>query len=181
MTELSAEMLAAILTDDAKAKRLTELLEQEKANKAILEQAQQAQAAAAADLAEMRKAVMQASQLTEDAETRHRRLDEEERALEGVVTSLNAEKDAFTKIRAQVEADLAERKAAIEAAESSLKTRLEAVEAREAAVQRSGAISADLRRKLEIKHSRLHAALAENEAEDQEAEGQEEVKELDEA
>ncbi len=166
MTELSAEMLAAILNDDAKAERLTELLAQEKKNTAILVEAQAAREAAADKLLAAGKLVAEAGAIREEADARHRALAESEDGVRSVMATLTQEKDAFNSIRAQVEADLKQRTEALIAAEASVAERETALAHGELEVAENKAAVIRLRATLQAKHERLHAALVADQAEE---------------
>lgn len=139
MTDLTAEMLAALLTDDAKGKRLAELLDQEKKNQAVLDEAK-ATHIAASRLREAGAVHFQAGeQALADAAKAQEQVKADAAANGEMLTALNAEKAAFEAVRQKVTADHNEREAKIAAKETELASRERLVGEREERVRRNAA------------------------------------------
>lgn len=169
MAEMSVELLAALINDDAKAARLKELTDQEKKNAAILAEAQAARDAAGDQLEEARKALVNAKAVEDSAAERHRQLDAREKGLGEAITTYNSDRKSFNEIRAQIEADLKRRQELLVYAEASNKRLSEELMDREMKLALEEQNVKDLKASLETKHARLHQALAENEAEEEPA------------
>lgn len=170
MTEMSAELVAALLNDEAKSARLAELLAQMKKNQAILDEANAARDAAEVKVEAARKAMVTAKAVEDAAAQRHAQLDESQKGLGEAITTYNSDRKSFNEIRDQIEADLKQRTAAVEAREVAVTERETALAHKELEVAEAKADVIQLRADLKAKHDRLHAALEENHAEDAPAE-----------
>lgn len=162
MTEMSAELVAALLNDEAKSARLAELLAQMKKNQAILDEANAARDAAEVKVEQARKAMVTAKAVEGAAAQRHAQLDESQQGLGEAITTYNADRKSFNEIRDQIEADLKQRAAAVEAREVAVTERETALAHKELEVAEAKADVIQLRADLKAKHERLAAAIADH-------------------
>lgn len=162
MTEMSAELVAALLNDEAKSARLAELLAQMKRNQAILDESSAARDAAEVKVEAARKAMVTAKAVEDAAAQRHAQLDESQKGLGEAITTYNSDRKSFNEIRDQIEADLKQRTAAVEAREVAVTERETALAHQELDVAEAKADVIELRADLKAKHERLAAALADH-------------------
>src|SRR5260221_5203153 len=162
-------MLQAVKSDEAMTARVTQRIEANKEAQETLAQVKAGREGIAADLAEARHLRAAAADDLAKVEARSGSLDAREQGMAEVLTSLNTEKDAFNKIRAQVETDHAAR-------EEALREREAEVEKRQAIlVDEMSRLAADqievarLKSDLKAKHERLHVALVANMADEPES------------
>src|SRR5258708_36155940 len=98
-------MLQAVKSDEAMTARVTQLIEANKTAQETLAQVKAEREGIAADLAEARHLRAAAADDLAKVEARSGSLDAREQGMAEGLTSLNTEKDAFNKTRAQVETD----------------------------------------------------------------------------
>src|SRR5258708_17748023 len=108
-------MLQAVKSDEGMTARVTQLIEANKTAQETRAQVKAEREGIAADLAEARHLRAAAADDLAKVEARSGSLDAREQGMAEVLTSLNTEKDAFNKIRAQVQAQHAARDDAITA------------------------------------------------------------------
>src|SRR5258708_2914515 len=167
---LSAEQLSTVMivqavkSEEAMTAGVTQLIEANKAKQETLAQVKAEREGIAADLAEARHLRAAAAGDLAKAEARSGSLDAREQGMAEVLTSLNTEKDAFNKIRAQVEAEHAERDEGLKAREAEVAAREKALAVGETQLAEDQVEIAGLKSDLEAKHERLRAALVGNEA-----------------
>lgn len=164
MTELSAELLGAIINDDRKTARLNELLDQEAKNRQVLADAESARDAAEAKLSEARKTLAAAQAAQAEADALKAKLAEDQAKLGEMISALNAEKDAFNQIRQQVEDDLERRKEIVNAKATELSERERKLAEEEQAAEADAAVAHDLRERAEQLHAKVSAAIDEHQA-----------------
>src|SRR5260221_4968897 len=172
---LSAEQLSTLMMleadsiDEAMRARVPQLIEANKAAQQTLPQVKPEGEGIAADLAEARHLRAAAAEDLAKVEARSGSLDAREQGMAEVLTSLNTEKDAFNKIRAQVEAGHAERHETLKAREAEVAEREKALATSETQLAEGQVEIAGLKSDLEAKHERLHVALVANRADEPES------------
>lgn len=158
-------LLNAITTDEGNRTRIGTLLKAQAAAEAAQAAAQEA-AEVAKDHADAAQAALaEASRIKAATAQRSDELDAREHGMAEVLTSLNTEKAAFEKVRAEVEADQAAREQALSAREAEVGARQQVCVEEMAQLASDQIGVARLKSELEAKHERLHAALVENRAE----------------
>ena len=158
LSQATQEALAAqrLYSDNAERQKAIDMLLGEQAElDARLVEIRNAQSAASDTLT-------QAKAIKEAADSRQAGLDERESTLAEASMALNAEKDSFNTVRAQIEADLAARKEAAEIGRAQLDARETAVTDRENAVSDRESAAKASEDDLRGKHERLIAALRDN-------------------
>jgi chromosome segregation ATPase len=153
-------LLSALKTDDAMAERIKKLLAAHQANEDTLAQVREERAAAHAELEEARKLSAASQARQAEAEERMVKLAHQETGLGEAITTHNADVKAFNEIRAQIEADLKERTAKLEAAETLVVARSQALADREVSVQMMHNDYVASLDSLRAKHAELAAIIA---------------------
>lgn len=160
MDQDALKTLQAILTDDAKSRRLAEIMAATDAMNATKADLEVMRDGAAAQLREALDKLGEAKELRDKAAQRHNELDTRELEMGKVSDALTAEKKAFEEVRNAVEKDLRDRGARLTANEDAVLRREQATLQREVAVTAREAAVDESATALDAKHAALHSALS---------------------
>jgi DNA-binding LacI/PurR family transcriptional regulator len=160
-------LMQSVLSDDAKGKRLAEIMAAQDALKAKQEEIALLQRNADGTLAEAKQYHQAGDQALAEAKQHYAEIADKEAGLEIVITTLNQEKAAFSAVRAQVEADHTRREVAVSARESAVQRKEAEVAQREAAADDNLSAAVSLRESLTRRHQRLEQAMDLNKAEEE--------------